>query len=99
MKYELNMGSKQGRGSSRVAMQGLRDKAVAARSSEPCGGWEEPQLKWGEAPVTQDSSCQPSLKYWEESEGDSFNLNYVTVGLGEGDPWIAQSWYCANPLS
>ena len=45
MKYELNMGSKQGRGSSRVAMQGLRDKAVAGGSSEPCGGWEEPQLK------------------------------------------------------
>ena len=41
----LNMGSKQGRGSSRVAMQGLRDKAVAGGSSEPCGGWEEPQLK------------------------------------------------------
>ena len=45
MKYELNMGSKQGRGSSRVAMQGLRDKAVAGGSSEPCGGWEEPRLK------------------------------------------------------
>lgn len=45
MKYELNMGSKQGRGNGRVAMQGLRDKAVAGWSSEPGGGREEPQLK------------------------------------------------------
>lgn len=68
MKYELNMGSKQGRGSGRVAMQGLRDKAVAGWSSEPGGGREEPQLKWGEAPVTQGPSRQPSLKYWKKTK-------------------------------
>lgn len=51
MKYELNLGSKQGCGSSRVAMQDLRDKAVLAGGqgapavSDVPGGREKERLK------------------------------------------------------
>lgn len=84
MSFKLNVGSKQGCGSSRVAMQDLWDGLWLKKGGTSCERCSWPEggtvADMEEVPVPQDSH-QPSLSTGNKLKV-TLHLNYVAIGFG-----------------